>query len=518
MNKVQINNLLILIEKYIRSNNCDLAEKNLKKILEEYPENSKANELLAYVYGNQGNVALAHEHLIIACQNKNATPEAMYYLGISYIHLEKFRDAKQILVNALSKSGNFFEGLNALGLACANLGENEQALHYYEKASKLKNDSFELSYNLGKIFFNLRRYHEAIEQFDKSIQKRNDFGEAWHSKGAAHKELNQYEEALKSYDQAIKLNQNDYDSICNKSVVMLVMGNFYEGWKAYQYRWHQIPAEKYRYKNIKELDSLTDLKGKSVIVWWEQGFGDTIQFSRYISELLKITPHITFEVQEELFPLLKNQFKCKVVSSYRKNKIYDFQIPLLSTPKLLNTEINTIPGKNGYLKADKVKVEEWKKKLGLQKNKRNIGIAISGSSSHPNDIKRSMNFELLKPIAEVSNIFLIQKTLKPIEKALLSEYKNIQFLGDQINDFSDTAAIIENMDLIISVDTSLIHLAGAMGKTCYLMLPWVPEWRWLNDRNDSPWYSSMQIFRQPDEDNWKAVINNIKNKILENIE
>jgi ADP-heptose:LPS heptosyltransferase len=125
---------------------------------------------------------------------------------------------------------------------------------------------------------------------------------------------------------------------------------------------------------------------------------------------------------------------------------------------------------------------------------------------------------LLKPIAEVSNIFLIQKTLKPIEKALLSEYKNIQFLGDQINDFSDTAAIIENMDLIISVDTSLIHLAGAMGKTCYLMLPWVPEWRWLNDRNDSPWYSSMQIFRQPDEDNWKAVINNIKNKILENIE
>ncbi|MBU6177714.1 MAG: tetratricopeptide repeat protein [Bacteroidetes bacterium] len=502
-----------LAESYFYSNNNEDAKKILIKILEKDSKNTKANELLSYIYGNTGDIGKSRYYLKTAIKNNNASPEALYYFGILQFSEKKPLEAKRYFLKAATKHKYFFEAIHALGIVCTELGELEEALTYYEQAKQINPNSYELFYNIGKLFFNKKEYQKAIIEFEKSIYINPNFNEAWHNKGAAHKELNQYEDALKSFDRAISLNPKDYDSICNKSVILLVNGNFSEGWKTYSYRWKQIPQEKYRHREIKELTDLNEIKGKSILAWWEQGFGDTIQFSRYIDELIKITPNVTFEVQKELLPLLKNQFNCNVVTNVVNKERFDYQVPLLNLPYLFETTIDKIPRKNRYINADPIKTEQWKSVLNLSTDKKNIGISISGNPNHPNDERRSISIKFISSLMEISNLYLIQKNINEKDRKIIHTTK-LTDLSKKISDFSDTAAIIENMDLIISVDTSLIHLAGSMGKKSYLILPYVPEWRWLLHRNHTPWYPSIEIYRQKIESNWEDVIAEIKNKIL----
>ncbi len=510
---MQLRQEIQLAESYFYAGNNEDAKKILIKILEKDSKNTKANELLSYIYGNNGDIGKSRHYLNTAIKNKNASPEALYYFGVSQFSEKKFLEAKKYFLKAASKQKYFFEAIHALGIVCMELGELEEALTHYENAKQINPNSYELFYNIGKLFFNKKEYQKAIIEFEKSIYINPNFNDAWHNKGAAHKELNQYEDALKSFNQAISLNPKDYDSICNKSVILLVNGNFSEGWKTYSYRWKQLPQEKYRHREIKELTDLNELKGKSILAWWEQGFGDTIQFSRYIDELLKITPNVTFEVQKELLPLLKDQFNCNVVTNAVNKERFDYQVPLLNLPDLFETTIHKIPRKNRYINSDPVKTEQWKNVLNLATDKKNIGISVSGNPNHPNDERRSISIKFLSSLMEISNLYLIQKDINEKDRKIIQTNK-LTDLSKKISDFSDTAAIIENMDLIISVDTSLIHLAGSMGKKSYLILPYVPEWRWLLDRNHTPWYPSIEIYRQKIESNWEDVIAEIKNKLL----
>lgn len=509
---MEFNQEIKLAQNYFYSNNYEEAKKILVKILQIDSKNTKANELISYIYGNTGDISKSKQHLNKAIKNKDVSAEALYYLGIFLIQDKNLREAKKCFSKAVLKNKYFFEAIHALGIVCSELGQTKEAYFYYEQAKNINNNSYELFYNIGKLLFNIKKYQKAIIEFEKSININPNFIEAWHNKGAAHKELNQYEDALISFNEAIKLNPKDYDSICYKSVILLVMGNFVEGWKTYRYRWKQIPQESYRHKEIKELTEINDIKGKSILVWWEQGFGDTIQFSRYINELMKITPNITFEVQKELLPLFKNQFNCNVVTNVVNKERFDYQVPLLNLPDLFETTIDKIPKINRYIYADPIKTEYWKSILNLATDKKNIGISISGNPNHPNDERRSINIEFISSLMKTSNIYLIQKDINEKDRKIIQR-KEIKDLSEKISDFSDTAAIIENMDLIISVDTSLIHLAGAMGKKSYLILPRVPEWRWLLDRNDTPWYPSIEIYRQKIENNWEDVIAEIKNRI-----
>lgn len=270
---------------------------------------------------------------------------------------------------------------------------------------------------------------------------------------------------------------------------------------------------KHRHNHLPELESLDNLTNKTILVWWEQGLGDTIQFSRYISMLTSLGAKVTFEVQKPLLSLFTNQTSYSVTSETENNSNFDFQVALLSLPKLFNTEIKNIPNPTALYIAPK-KILKWNKKVKLSNKNLNVGLAISGNPNHKNDSNRSMSLSDLSPLLDCGNFFLIQKELNGIDINELNTNKNIKFLGDQINDFVDTASIIINMDLIISVDTSLIHLAGSLNKNSYLLLPWCPEWRWLLDRTDSPWYPSIKIFRQQSLGSWDSVIQDIKNNLL----
>ena len=294
-----------------------------------------------------------------------------------------------------------------------------------------------------------------------------------------------------------------------KAETKLILGDFQDGWNLYRFRWKKEDFEIYRYSQFKKLESTNNLENKKILIWHEQGFGDIIQFSRYIPELINLGAIITFEVPKDLISFFKKQFDCEVTDRVSTNQLFDYQAPLLNLPFLFKTLINTIPLNQSYLKVQE-KIIDWKEKLKLSKTKLNVGIAVSGNPDYPDNHIRSIPLEKMKSLFQQANFFIIQKELDTKDKIFLEDLTDIKFLGDDINNFLDTAAIVENMDLIISIDTSLIHLAGALGKKSFLLLSLASEWRWLIDRRDSPWYKSIKIFRQKFIDDWDSVINEIQ--------
>jgi hypothetical protein len=260
------------------------------------------------------------------------------------------------------------------------------------------------------------------------------------------------------------------------------------------------------------LTSLSDVAGKKILVWPEQGFGDILQFARYIPKLTHLGAHVDFEIQESLVSLFQNQYSCNVVAKGGAIDAVDFQVPLGSLPLLFKTNLDSIPADVPYIRVAPQKVQEWKNKLPLSKDKLNIGIACSGNINfdlkHGN--KRPIPLEHFSELAKQHNLFLIQKEIRETDQIALKNLEMIHPLGDLINSFEDTAAIVENMDLIISIDTSLVHLAGALGKKTIVLLSWCPDWRWLTERSSSPWYPSATLVRQTSVGDWGSVMEQVK--------
>lgn len=434
-------------------------------------------------------------------------------LAATLIRLDKNQEAKILCDELILTNPQNLEAHLNLGLANHNLKNYQEALLSFNKAIGLDPDHPETWSNKGITLNSLKQYDEALIHYDKAIQLKPHYSEAWSNKGNTLNELNRHDEALIHYDQAIQLKPDYFDSYWNKSLTCLAIEDFHHGWNLYDYRWKKSEPTVYRHGELNELTSLNNLSQKNILVWYEQGYGDTIQFSRYVSELIKMGAIVTFEVQKPLLNIFRNHLDCMIVDEAGSKEKFDFQVPLMSLPKLFNTNISNIP-QPILIKPSQEHIHRWREKLDLSDRQLNIGIATSGNPNHKNDLNRSMPLSYLSPLVDHAKFFLIQKELNPIDQKDVSQIKNIVYLGDQINDFVDTASIIENLDLVISVDTSLIHLAGSLNKNSYLMLPWCPEWRWLLERVDSPWYPSIKIFRQESIGNWNSVIQKIKHAIL----
>ena len=504
-----INNLIDLAKNYLDKNNFDQAKKLLAIALNDEPLNQQANILVALICEVEGNFEASKEYLKRACSNTNLTRDFLYRAGTMYMRMSHYHEAKNSFTKSLEISGEFFEGLHDLGVVYANLGENEEALICFEKAKKIKYDSPNLYFNLGKLYEDLLEFEKALENYEICLKLDREFLPGIYSKAEIYRALNKLDEAINCYDEIFRLRPNEIDALCGVSTLYLLKGDYKKGWEAYSHRWKQLPVESYRFKNIKELDSISSVDGKKILVWYEQGLGDSIQFSRYIPLLLKKGANVTLQIQEPLEALFRSNFSCEIICNPPTTDKFDFQIPLLGLPKIFNTDLSSTPQSSRYLKADPHKIEYWKDLIPLSSKKYNIAIAISGNANHINDHNRSIPLSYFKNLIEVANLFVLQKELKGSDLEFLGLNKNISFLGNRIQNFDDSAAIIELMDLVISVDTSLIHLAGAQEKKAFLMLPYVPEWRWLTNRSDSPWYKSIQIFRQQKRGEWQSVIDQI---------
>lgn len=413
---------------------------------------------------------------------------------------------------------NNIEALSLMALILSTENNLREARNFFGKALKIDPNNYILYFNFAKILSDHNFDSEAVSYYSKAISICPSFKEAYNNCGNAFQKLRNFLQAINYYDKAIKIDPNYSEAIYNKSFCQLILADFKNGFKNYEARWFRKEAPKYSHSKITRLNYLSELKNKSLIVFSEQGLGDCIQFSRYIFKLIDYeVKKIVFEVDKRLKNLVSYQFRkydnIDVIEFGENFSATDFQIPLLSLPFLFGTSIKTIPFQDGYFYIDKN--IELKNKTYLKSNKKiNIAIACSGTQKFSFNYTKNIKLKFFLPLINYSNLFLLQDKLDEEDQLCVQQNPEINFIGKDIENFTDVAIIIENMDLVISIDTVFAHLAGALGKKTFLLLGDFSDWRWLLNIKNSIWYSSLTIFRKKMQDNdFKNLFREIK-KIL----
>jgi len=483
--------------------------KRYDEAIQAYDQAIKLNKNYAEALCNKGFTLFTierYEESIAVCNKaleiKKIFPEAWVNIAVSYIGLKKYELALEYCEKALAVSENFIEALNSKGLCLFNLKKYEQANELFDKILKIRKDFPEAMENKANTLYALKEYDEALTLYE-AIETKKDYHKVLNNKGLllhslGHiKDKKYFELAKDCYDKAIKIKSDFADAYWNKSLTQLTLGEFAEGWKNYEYRF-KIENAKPQFVDIPRLKNLKDLANKRILIWSEQGLGDSIQFCRYIYKILDLGAKITFDTSKSLMALMSRQFNCAINERGKgliKNN-FDFQIPLLSLPLLFNTNLSSIPFNSSYLKTSKEKDTEWLDKLKLNKQKLNIAITFAGNPDYVADSERSASLEIFYPLVDKANLFLIQKDIRKEDEIFLKKYPQIKFIGKDIDNFDDLASVIQNMDFVISTDTSIPHLAAALGKKVFILLGRITDWRWMLNSETSPWYSSATLLRK----------------------
>lgn len=402
--------------------------------------------------------------------------------------------------------------------ALRKLARLEEALASIDKALELAPRIAVLHNNRANILRDLQRPKDALAAFDIAIALDPAYAEAHTNRGNVLRDLKRYEEAIESHNKAIAIAPQSPTAYWNKSLVALLTGDYEEGWRLFEWRWQSDSLKNsVRTFNAPLWLGAEDIHGKTLLVYAEQGYGDTVQFCRYIPQLLKQNIRIIFEAPRSLLPLLitlDGADNIMFVAAGDTIPEFDYQIPLMSLPLVFDTRIETIPAAPHYLSISPQRKKRWQKRLG-EKARPRIGICWSGRPGQAPDRKRSAALADFAPLFALPFDFhVLQKDIRTEDRELLPCFENLTAYSSELMDFADTAALIGEMDLCLSVDTSVAHVAGAIGATVWLMLPWVAEWRWLAEREDSPWYPTAALLRQPDLNDWAGLMASTKSRLI----
>jgi tetratricopeptide (TPR) repeat protein len=402
------------------------------------------------------------------------------------------------------------------GNALHEMRRFDEALASYDRALAFRPDHAEAHYNRGNALHVSQRFDEALASYDRALVLRTDYAEAIANRGATLYDLQRYDEALASYDRALTLRPHFADAHYNEAMCRLLLGDFDRGWQKHEWRWETEQLRKSNRGFPQPLWLGSDaIAGKTVLLHAEQGLGDTIQFCRYAPLVAARGAHVVIEVQKPLRRLMETLAGvARVISRGDPLPAFDLQCPLLSLPLALRTHLETIPATVPYLAAPESKVRAWADRLGRHAQPR-IGLVWAGNprkelpGANRIDGQRSIAFDQLAPLVRLTgcSFYSVQKGDEAVRQIRASALRDVVVdWTDDLHDFSDTAALIENLDLVISVDTSVAHLAGALGKPFWLLNRHNTCWRWLIDRNDSPWYPTARLFRQQAAGQWDPVI------------
>ena len=437
--------------------------------------------------------------------------EAWLGRGNVFINVQRFDEAFAAYDKALALKPDLADAWLGRGHAFTGLKRYDEASASYDKALALKPDLAEAWLARGDNFNNHRRYDEAFGAYDKALALKPDLAEAWLSRGNVFKNLGRYDEALAAYDKAQALKPGWAEAQCNEAIVRLVLGDTDYGWKKFECRWDTKLLRGLKRNFTQRLwlgDS--DIKNKIILIHAEQGLGDTIMGCRYVPMLASLGAKVIAEVQPPLKSLLKNlEGVSMLIGKGETIPRFDVQCPIMSLPLAFKTTVETIPAKVPYLAASNDIVEKWRSKLAGAEIK--VGIAWAGNPNHPGDLDRSIPLKNILPIVGLkgARYFSLQKDLRDDDREMLDANSQIVRLDQEMNDFEDTAAIMMSLDLVISCDTSIVHLAGALSRPIWVLLPFDPDWRWLLNRNDSPWYPTARVFRQLNAGEWSTVTDDV---------
>jgi tetratricopeptide (TPR) repeat protein len=461
-----------------------------------------------------------HEAALESCDRAIALQpdyaEAHSNRGNTLGALSRFDEALASCDRALALRPTFAEAYCNRGNILCEINRSDEALANYDRAIALRPAFAEAYSNRGNALHELRRFEDALVSYDRALALRPDSAEAHLNRGNALKELRQFDEALASYRRAQELRPDLADAHFSEALCRLLIGDFAAGWEKQEWRWQtsQLSAAKRNFRQP-QWTGADDIAGKTILLHAEQGFGDTLQFCRYVPSVAERAARVILEVQKPLYELTRT-LPAQIIWRGQELPDFDLHCPLLSLPLAFGTRLETIPARTPYLSAPDSAVAAWRDRLGERRPR--IGVVWAGDprkklpGANRIDRQRSLQFDQLAPVLQVGGceFYSLQKGDDAVAQLRNSRLHDrvIDWTAD-FHDFSDTAAFIENLDLVIAVDTAVAHLAGALGKPLWLINRHNTCWRWLLGRDDSPWYPTVRQFRQDATRQWEPVVSRI---------
>ena len=527
------------------------AEKLYARALKAAPDNFDALHLLGLIKAQSGQMGEAFRLMSAALKINPNAPDALINIANVLHALKRDTEALACLDKALAMRPGDLEALlqraNTLaalnrpqeaiacfdailardprradarlnrGNALATMGRHAQALTDFDAVLAQAPNHIEALYNRGTAQLDLGRPAEALADFERVLAQAQNHTRAWNNRGRALQSLNRHADASASFEKAIALEPDYADAHSNLALSLLTLGDLRRGFAEYEWRWRRAGMPDARRGNRGRLWlGEFPLGQRTILLSAEQGLGDSIQFVRYAPLLARGGAKVVLEVQPELKTLLGGI--AGIESCYARGETLpacDVYCPLGSLPLALKTEPSTIPADIPYLRPDDAHLAKWRPAVEALPGKR-VAIAWAGHARHPNDRNRSLDLKLLEPLFGIEGVSFvsIQRELRDDDAALLARHANVTHLGAGLADMADTAAVIALADLTIAVDTSVVHLAGAMSRETWVLLPYAPDWRWTLTGTHSAWYPQMRLFRQPAPGDWPSVIAETRDALL----
>jgi hypothetical protein len=492
----------------------DTAERLCAEILEHRPQDFDALHLLGLLHLQRRSLVEALRLLSAALKSNAGSSDAMSNLGLALNASGRFEEAVGSYRDALRLAPDHPEILYNLGNACLELGRLDEARAAYDAVLAGRPDHAGALVNRGNALLRLNRPVDAIASYDAALIAISGHPQILTNRGHALRRLDRPEEALTNFAAALAANSEFAEAQFEAAMARLTLGDFARGWKQYEWRWKTAAFARQRRSFQAPLWlGHQPVAGKTILLHAEQGFGDTIQFIRFAPLLAGQGANVICEVQPELKPLLSQLPAITVIAAGEALPEFDLHCPLLSLPLAFKTELSTIPAEIPYLVAPAERRAHWRERL--RSDRPRAGFVWSGSATHKNDANRSIALGRLSPLLEDPPLqsFSLQTEMRADDREALRGLPKLMHLGDDIRDFSDTAAILSLLDAVITVDTAVAHLAGALGKPVIVLLPHAADFRWMRERADTPWYPTARLMRQPAFGDWDSVIAGLRDAL-----
>jgi len=457
----------------------------------------KALELITEALRIDPNEPIYHNTCGVICEALNRLPQA----------LDAYR-------RAITLKPDYAEAHHNMAIALQSQGHYQQALECCRNALQIEPNFPEACNTQGFALQMLGDYHQAIASYERAIQLRPDYAEAYNHLGVLHSTLGNHAQAIACYCRALDIDPDYAEAHWNKSLSLLLIGQLQAGWQEYRWRYHpELQLALYPHKMTLPRWDGSPFAGKTLLVHYEQGLGDTIHFIRYLPMVKARGGTVVLEIQKPLVSLLQSFPGADQIVEASLDKPpsgwFDLQVSLMDLPAIFQTSLDNVPADVPYIFPDPHKVAVWRRRLAAPFLK--VGIIWSGSTNYQRNHLRSCCLDDFAALAQVRGVrlFSLQKG-SPRRQLAQTTFEPAPIdLAEYLHDFSDTAAVLANLDLIVSVDTSVLHLAGAMGRPTWALLSAAPEWRWLLERSDSPWYPTVRLFRQKHKGQWGPVFQQV---------
>jgi tetratricopeptide (TPR) repeat protein len=526
------------------------AEKIYTRILKARRDHFDALHLLGLLKHQTGKAGEAYRLISAALAVNPRSADARSNLGLVLHALKRDTDALASFDAALALDPGHLEALNNRGTALTKLNRPAEALAAFERLLALSprhpqaqvnraNALLDLGrvdeaiaaydavlvlqprdagahFNRGNALARHDRLEEAVAAYDRAIAIAPGYVKAYNNRGLALRALNRHAEALASYERALALDKDFADAHLNAAHALLSLGDLPRGFAEYEWRWksEELALPQRSYRQPLWLGA-QPIGGKTILLHAEQGLGDTIQFARYAKPLARAGATAVLEVAPALKELMSGMDgAARVLAQGEALPAFDLHCPLASLTLAFKTELASIPAEIPYLAAPAARLEKWRARMDPLARPR-IALAWSGNPAHANDRNRSIPLARLEPLwSRAGGSFVsVQRDVREADAAVLAGAARLVHLGDALSDFADTAAVLALADVVISVDSAVAHLAGAMGRPVWILLPFSPDWRWLLARGDSPWYPTARLFRQPAIGDWQSAIARLQQEL-----